>query len=419
MSKTEDFNKSNYSPNKQIDELTFLIPTKSNKWKTIIQILLISIIFGSFIAVASIVNIQELDIIVSLSRNHYKNRSDREVFNYLDVKPYLCGLIWNPSFNYISHSFALLLILIYMFLFYRKSYCVNCCLGRPALPMIIHPYRKFNRLNSALVYGLIASSIIDMFLKTVIQDTSADLIQIDTSGLFNTTVLVPNSSEYYVLKTLQAGLSGLATLLVQVVKVILASLKYYPLLIAFYSDSIVIYVTSIVFVIVDLTTEVYKTARCEDFRDIKEFLDNKKPQIERIISNMNGTIAFGITINLPTIYLLSHLLISLCTKTISNAFNKSKKFLVNEEVIFYSKTDINYCANLINKKETVATHSNVFKRLYNKYIYEWDENFRFSSRIVNAHIVAFFALYYFLVVWVYVGIVLLNFLNRLTSGLGN
>ena len=173
------------------------------------------------------------------------------------------------------------------------------------------------------------------------------------------------------------------------------------------------------FVIVDLTTEVYKTARCEDFRDIKEFLDNKKPQIERIISNMNGTIAFGITINLPTIYLLSHLLISLCTKTISNAFNKSKKFLVNEEVIFYSKTDINYCANLINKKETVATHSNVFKRLYNKYIYEWDENFRFSSRIVNAHIVAFFTLYYFLVIWVNYGIVLLNLLKRLTSNLGN
>ena len=54
------------------------------------------------------------------------------------------------------------------------------------------------------------------------------------------------------------------------------------------------------------------------------------------------------------------------------------------------------------KKRTVAKLTP--KRLFEKFIYKWHPNFRFSARIICGHLVAFVALYYVVIEWVVEGV---------------
>lgn len=97
------------------------------------------------------------------------------------------------------------------------------------------------------------------------------------------------------------------------------------------------------------------------------------------------------------------------------------KLLIDEDIRFYSSYDIKYCIELLNKKkEEDKIKKNKLRAFLNEKIYKWDENFRFSSRLVNAHVVAFISLYYFFVEWVYYGIMFINTLiGTQSDALGN
>ncbi len=99
----------------------------------------------------------------------------------------------------------------------------------------------------------------------------------------------------------------------------------------------------------------------------------------------------------------------------------------DENEVFYSQYDLNYVLRLVNKKnyETETTDKikkSLIKNLENKYkfseiveiskpkkfmslfkrfIYDWKDDFRFSSRFINSVVVAFVTLYYFFIVIAY------------------
>lgn len=53
---------------------------------------------------------------------------------------------------------------------------------------------------------------------------------------------------------------------------------------------------------------------------------------------------------------------------------------------------------------------------FQDFIYKWDENFRYSSRIISTHIVAYITLYYFFLTWLYYGIQYINSLvNKIST----
>ena len=75
-----------------------------------------------------------------------------------------------------------------------------------------------------------------------------------------------------------------------------------------------------------------------------------------------------------------------------------------------------------NKKkqlnESNTQQDNKIKHFFKTNIYDWNENFHFSSRIINAHFVAILALYYFFMDWIYYGILEINSLvGQSTDGL--
>lgn len=85
----------------------------------------------------------------------------------------------------------------------------------------------------------------------------------------------------------------------------------------------------------------------------------------------------------------------------------------DDDEILYSKCNINYVFYLFNPsfkpvKNVKASSSNLNlkSRLYlklthflNRYIYKWDDNFRFTSRFLNTMVVASVNLYYFFLFW--------------------
>lgn len=114
--------------------------------------------------------------------------------------------------------------------------------------------------------------------------------------------------------------------------------------------------------------------------------------------------------DIPHFFLISFVCVILIYKTIKRLFSKEDvHLLVNEDIKFFSDNDVKYCIELLRKNPPTSAEIKENKlKTFGKKIYKWDDNFKFSSRILNAHVVAFVALYYFFIDWLYYGIIWIN-----------
>jgi hypothetical protein len=358
---------------------------KPSKKKLIILIFTLILLSGCIVAISLLQN-NTIDLYLDEDTEKIESNSA------------LCRLVDFSNFNIISHPFAGFLILIYLFLFWRRSCCLKCFIRRPGPPMIIHPFKKSERFMSACVYGIIAFEVMQIVNSAISKTSAADqyarLVQ-DPSGLFK--------------------------LLMRIVEVFVAALRYYPVLVAFNAHSIFIYFTSAVFMLADVGINIYVEGKCEGFDD---FLEDK----EEI--RVYGTSRIGKTIvkDAPHFFLLSLVTITLWYKAFESIFllgkniNPKDKLLINEDIQFFSKYDIKYSFNLLNRKNSNEEENEnseketkskggakkKLKRLFQRFIYKWHNHFKFSSRVLSAHLVAFLALYYFFIEWMFEGIFLIR-----------
>lgn len=392
----ESIEKLNFKP-----DIYYLIPSfvkKSYKTKTnIILTVCIFIIFILSIAIDAIIRHNQMNYVILLLTKYFKsNRSDESIFFYYNQTDTFCTAIGNENLSYISHSFALFIVIVSMFITWRKSFCINFCFARPGLPLLMSPFRKHDRFSSALVYGLIASNIINMIFSLI-----ADPYY---KGVFSS---VDTTSDP----------TGLAILLLQIINICIISLRYYPLLICFYSKSFIIYVLSAIYLFVDFIIEIYSKSTCTKLDVVKYFYEDYNDtttisgMTKEIEKNEKFQIGFDVINLLPSFYLHAHILVILIYK-LSIYFNNNhtKDKLMNEDLRFYSKSDIKYCIQLLKNK--TKNNGSCKESFFNRYIYKWNDNFKFSSRVINAHVVAFLALFYFLAIWLYYGFLLLSFLEK-------
>ena len=225
-------------------------------------------------------------------------------------------------------------------------------------------------------------------------------------------------------------------------------------MIAFRVNTFVFNLTSAIYLWIDFLENIYQYGKCEaistdiEYQYLAEF-------------NGKGYIVYKIFTALPLCFLSSFLCCSLSFKAAVNLIdirltrNNSEKQtklreknkdsfccqlfdIDDEDEIIYSEHDFNYVYKLLNnkprlvidKKVLVANKKlkldvnskqsfkrwNVFafkcklllrffidvmKNFIEKYIYDWDSEFRFSSRVLNVIVVAFLALYYFFLYWLF------------------
>ena len=207
---------------------------KSNFNITNILIALFTLIlFGITITVIAVLKRQELDLFYDII-NSIPDSNDTEYFDTFNTTKSICDIVDFSTFSIVSHPLAFLLIILYMFLFWRRSCCINCLFRRPAAPMIISPYKKNNRFYSAVIYGIIAFDVMEIVQSAISKTSSADV--------FSKYVQDP---------------SGLFKLLIRLVEMFVAALRYYPPLIAFNSNSFIIYSTSALYMLTDLGINSY------------------------------------------------------------------------------------------------------------------------------------------------------------------
>lgn len=162
--------------------------------------------------------------------------------------------------------------------------------------------------------------------------------------------------------------------------------------------------------------------KCNTYDYVSE--DNLKVNAKSI---QIGKIFFTLLKSLPHFACLSYVASKLSIKCIKITFKKYSKQNKNKNSRFYSYYDIKYCMELIKPKTKLTINKNIclntnyqthktsifksknhflaiksfFKNFISKNIYEWHENFRFTSRLINMHIAAYLLLYNIFFNWLY------------------
>ena len=202
---------------------------------------------------------------------------------------------------------------------------------------------------------------------------------------------------------------------------------------AFRLDIFIISVTACLYAWLDYANNTYQFCMCRSFYLIAK----SETDFDVIKRKYLYFLIYQISISIPFSIFSSFIVINLTFRSAIDFVNYllryRKKSLqkcedsfccdflnVNDKhEIIYSQCDIDYVLDLFNRKNSSKNHFNQVKhheyliecveeRNFKtklartlKYIFKWDTNFRFSSRVVNTLVVSFVALYYFVVVLTY------------------
>jgi hypothetical protein len=214
--------------------------------------------------------------------------------------------------------------------------------------------------------------------------------------------------------------------------------------------------TSTIYILLDLIINVYKYGECYNISNELQIGENYgEEEIEYLKKTINPFIVYKVLFILPFTLFSSFIFVEQSYKMISifilnvlnrNNQNKTRFSFFNisdEDEIIFSQSDFNYVLNLVNKdnnklskskKKLVAKmemiknqykHSEIvpritrskFRSLLKQYIYDWNDDFKFTSRFVNIISVSIVTLYYFLITIVYFYIVYAQIIIDLVQSL--
>jgi hypothetical protein len=82
-------------------------------------------------------------------------------------------------------------------------------------------------------------------------------------------------------------------------------------------------------------------------------------------------------------------------------------FSLDKDEKFFSYYDLKYSLSFYGKNKIIVNEKppGLAKKLFKKFVYDWNPYFRFSSRMINVHLIAFIALYYAFLTLLFKGIV--------------
>ena len=174
----------------------------------------------------------------------------------------------------------------------------------------------------------------------------------------------------------------------------------------------------------DLANTIYIQGKCDSVT--YNGLDDDT--IKQIVDYWIG---YKVVNVIPTLFFSCYLAINLSYRSIVTLFEKKhQKCMIDDDYeVFYSHSDILYVLDLLNNKQRkdenlkefekdLKVFTKIFNNLYRpnastvadesdeeeemkklsffkKHIYNWQDTFKFTSRFVNTHIVAYLALYHF------------------------
>lgn len=133
------------------------------------------------------------------------------------------------SVDFVPHSLAVILLVAYTFTFKRKRFGQKCCRLRPGVPRVISLFGRTKRFTSSLVHCLISYEIVVIVTNKILkEETLSDVIE----GL----VQDP---------------THLLNVFLEMLEVVLAPLRYSPVIIAIRHESLWVLCSGTAFLWVD------------------------------------------------------------------------------------------------------------------------------------------------------------------------
>ncbi|CAF0783583.1 unnamed protein product [Adineta steineri] len=291
-----------------------------------------------------------------------------------------CRLIDFEDFNMLTFPIACLLVIIFI-IFSKRTSCMRQKLKGYIAPVIpIDFYMHIKRKFAAVVFAIIADELVDIVSQVLLGETSND------DGVIVVYIL-------------------------RIAKVLVIGLRYYPVLSAVYIDSILALLCATFYAWLDFSLTVVDQSLCQsDFYPSDDNFDDTNGTDLEILFNYYGTghnlILITILSDIPRYICWSYIVIKLPMLLITKIHKTIKHKQENrpnrlhltreEKILLHSSAphsvEMTYIRNLFRSINQRSTSRSFLARLIPKFIYQWRDDFRFSSRILCIYSTIFLVL---------------------------
>jgi hypothetical protein len=305
---------------------------------------------------------------------------------YFDTRP-VCQIIKIQGFNAATFPFACVLIIICVVVSKRKSFMPDKCHGyiAPAIPIdfLSHIDRKF----AAVVFAVTADELLD-----IVRSISGD----------------PTTQQ----------LGVLVSFLRRLLQVLIMGCRFYPILACVHINSKITLACATLYAWLDYSFTIVTQGLCtpDFYPNYDTFISeggNGNESAIRTKLDYYGTgpslIAIQLVADIPRFACLAYISIKLPAMLIGKFYGERKKNLTIEKKMLLSVTkeenillsicqpnsvEMLYVRNLFRSPDQRPRSHAFFARLIPRFIYEWRDDFRFSSRVLCIYSSIFLLLYY-------------------------
>ncbi len=351
----------------------------------IIAILVIIIAMAALVSEWSLLRKIHTDIVDQYNKDPdaplYYNRSS------------FCDTLDLESFNVFTFPVACFLALLCIIVTKRRSLLPTLCYGYIAPPIPVDFLAHVDRKFAAVIFAIIANDLLGIVQDAV---TGTD-----------------HSS---------AGI--LVSFLLRILQVLFMGLRYFPILAAVYINSILMLICATLYAWLDYAFDIVSQGMCypDYYPDYNDYLDGDTDINDKLKYYGTGPalLAIQVCTDIPRFLLLAYISVNLPIMLIKKIYYfYGKKDLSAEEMMLMSvrreekillnvsrpdSVEMLYVRNLFRSPDQIPPSKALIARLIPKLIYEWRDDFQFSSRILCIYS-AVFLLLFLVIIWACVSLV--------------
>jgi hypothetical protein len=309
----------------------------------------------------------------------HKYQTDEPIYY---IQNSFCNIINLKEFNVITFPFACLLIILFIIRTKRTSFMRDKCYGYGAPPMPVDFISEIDRKFAAVVFAICADELLSI-IQEVINGSSTKV---------NGVIL---------------------SYLVRLLQVLIMGFRYYPFLAAVYINSIFTLSCATLYAWLDYSITIIDQGMCKSdyYPTYDDYLDNSSSITDKFDYYGTGPnlIIIQLCTDIPRYLCLAYINVKLPMLLIKKIFYRLKKNISAEKkmlmkltreqrtffyIIRQNSVEMLYVRNLFRSADKRPRSQALFARLIPKKIYEWRDDFRFSTRIICVYSSIFLLLYF-------------------------
>ena len=292
----------------------------------------------------------------------------------------ICRLVDADDFDILTASIASFLIVVFAVSSQRASFMKDKCRGYGTAPMPLDFLSHFDRKFAGVIFAVCVDELI-MILQQALGGGSTK------------------------------GEGVIVRYLLRLLQVLVMGLRYYPLLAAVYINSITTLLLGTLYAWLEFSFTIVNQGMCQpDYYPTLE--ESNSSSIDTMFEHYgtgSALIAIQLGTDIPRFLCLAYINVKLPMLLVRKLYYRFKKDLPmerrllmqmsREERIFRrackpNSIEMLYVRNLFRSATDRPRSQHLFARLLPKFIYEWRDDFRFSSRVTCVYSSVLLLLYY-------------------------